>query len=87
MMPGLFVSAQDLASIAAVKPAFTHQRVSLILSNACPPAARTCRCILFAAGEVSRQRLPDLITKPEMGRTGAITIYHRKQSTQRHSEH
>ncbi len=39
-MPGLFVSAQDLASIAVVKPAFTHQRVSLILSNPTPvPAA------------------------------------------------
>jgi hypothetical protein len=36
MMPVLFVSAQNLASIASVKPASIHQRVSLILSNPKP---------------------------------------------------
>jgi hypothetical protein len=35
-MPVLFVSAQNLASIASVKPASIHQRVSLILSNPKP---------------------------------------------------
>jgi hypothetical protein len=36
MIPGLFISAQGLASIAPVKPAFIDQRVSLILSNPKP---------------------------------------------------
>jgi hypothetical protein len=33
MMPGFLVSSQGLASIAAVKPASIHQRVSSNLSN------------------------------------------------------
>jgi hypothetical protein len=42
MMPGLFISGQGLASVPAVKPAFSDQRVSLLLSNPKPGFFSSC---------------------------------------------